>query len=93
MALSASVGRYVAGTDRRVTLVASSSWSHAFLIDKSWHITPDTAADRRLYDACVPRVTVRARTSTGPPVRASRTGATGASPRIVLTRAGSRPPR
>ena len=31
-------------------LVASSSWSHAFLTDKTWHITPDTEADQRLYD-------------------------------------------
>jgi hypothetical protein len=38
-------------TDRRVALVASSSWSHAFLNDKDWHLRPDTAADQVLYDA------------------------------------------
>jgi hypothetical protein len=38
-----------------VALVASSSWSHAFLTDKTWHITPDTAADRRLYQLFVDR--------------------------------------
>ncbi len=35
----------------RVALVASSSWSHAFLVDEAWHLRPDTAADRRLYAA------------------------------------------
>src|ERR1700735_2299087 len=40
-------------TDLRVALVASSSCSHAFLTDKTWHITPDTAADRRLYQLFV----------------------------------------
>ena len=43
----------MAQTDLRVALVASSSWSHAFLNDKDWHLRPDTAADRRLYDAFV----------------------------------------
>ncbi|MDT7619979.1 MAG: hypothetical protein QOF99_880, partial [Pseudonocardiales bacterium] len=50
-ALGASVARALAKTDRRVALVASSSWSHAFLNDKDWHLRPDTPADRRLYDA------------------------------------------
>jgi hypothetical protein len=36
-----------------VALTASSSWSHAFLNDKDWHLRPDTAADQRLYDAFV----------------------------------------
>jgi hypothetical protein len=34
-------------------MLPSSSWSHAFLNDKDWHLKPDTAADRRLYDAMV----------------------------------------
>jgi hypothetical protein len=38
---------------RRVAFVASSSWSHAFLNDKAWHLWPDTPADQRLYDALV----------------------------------------
>lgn len=38
---------------KRVAFVASSSWSHAFLNDKGWHLWPDTEADRRLYDALV----------------------------------------
>jgi hypothetical protein len=50
-ALGQAVGRSVRDSGRRVALVASSSWSHAFLNDKAWHISPDTTADRKLYDA------------------------------------------
>jgi hypothetical protein len=35
----------------RVALVASSSWSHAFLTDKHHQLYPDVEADRRLYEA------------------------------------------
>lgn len=52
-ALGAAVAESFADTDLRVALVASSSWSHAFLTDKTWHITPDTAADQHLYDLFV----------------------------------------
>jgi hypothetical protein len=51
--LGQAVGRSVRASDQRVALVASSSWSHAFLNDKDWHLRPDTDADRRLYDAMV----------------------------------------
>jgi Catalytic LigB subunit of aromatic ring-opening dioxygenase len=51
--LGAAVVRAYRDTDLRVALVASSSWSHAFLCDKTWHVRPDTDADRRLYDALV----------------------------------------
>jgi Catalytic LigB subunit of aromatic ring-opening dioxygenase len=50
-ALGAAVARAMSKTGERVVLVASSSWSHAFLNDKDWHLRPDTAADQRLYDA------------------------------------------
>ncbi len=49
-ALGRAVAQSFADTDLRVALIASSSWSHAFLVDKNWHITPDTDADLRLYD-------------------------------------------
>jgi hypothetical protein len=49
-ALGRAVAQSFADTDLRVALVASSSWSHAFLTDKTWHITPDSEADLRLYD-------------------------------------------
>lgn len=49
------VGRAVAqhfrDRDLRVAFVASSSWSHAFLADKLWHMRPDTEADLRIYKA------------------------------------------
>lgn len=46
-----AVGRAFKDRDLRVAFVASSSWSHAFLADKLWHIRPDTDADLKIYDA------------------------------------------
>jgi hypothetical protein len=54
-ALGRAVAKAFRDTDLRVALVASSSWSHAFLTDKTWHITPDTVADRRLYQLFINR--------------------------------------
>lgn len=51
--LGAAVVRAYRDTDLRIALVASSSWSHAFLCDRTWHLRPDTEADRLLYDAMV----------------------------------------
>lgn len=51
--LGRAIARSVRAGDKRVALVASSSWSHAFLNDKDWHLRPDTDADLRLYDAMV----------------------------------------
>ena len=51
--LGRAVARSAAAGDKRVALVASSSWSHAFLNDKDWHLRPDSESDRRLYDALV----------------------------------------
>ncbi len=65
MDLGAAVARTLAAGDTRVALVASSSWSHAFLVDKDWHLRPDTAADRRLYDAFVAGDTATWRAVTG----------------------------
>lgn len=48
-----AVGKSVRAAEGRVALVASSSWSHAFLYDKGWHLRPDTESDQRLYDALV----------------------------------------
>lgn len=48
-----AIGRAVRESGRRVALVASASWSHAFLNDKDWHVRPDMAADRQMYDALV----------------------------------------
>jgi Catalytic LigB subunit of aromatic ring-opening dioxygenase len=49
--LGRAVARAMSARDLRVGYVASSSWSHAFLNDKAWHIWPDAEADERLYKA------------------------------------------
>lgn len=52
-ALGRAIARRYKDRDLRVAFVASSSWSHAFLADRLWHIKPDTEADLELYDALV----------------------------------------
>lgn len=51
--VGATIGQVFAESPYRVALVASSSWSHAFICDKTWRMRPDTESDRRLYDAMV----------------------------------------
>ena len=53
MDLGATLVRAILGSPWRIGLVASSSWSHAFLCDRTWRLHPDTPADRRLYRAFV----------------------------------------
>ncbi len=53
MSMGAAVAEAARESDLRVALVASSSWSHAFLCDKTYRLRPDTAADHRLYEALV----------------------------------------
>jgi hypothetical protein len=53
MKLGASIGSYLSESPWRVAIVASSSWSHAFLCDKTSRLRPDTESDMRLYDALV----------------------------------------
>jgi hypothetical protein len=55
MQLGAITARVLRDSPWRVALVASSSWSHAFLCDHTWRLRPDTAADRRLYRAMLDR--------------------------------------
>ena len=47
----------------RVALLASSSWSHAFLADSTWRLRPDTSRDRSLYAAMLDRDYERWRTT------------------------------
>jgi hypothetical protein len=47
--LGRAVARHCAQSDLRVALCASSSWSHAFLVDQTWRLRPDTPSDRQLY--------------------------------------------
>jgi hypothetical protein len=51
MELGAATARALRDTDWRVALIASSSWSHAFLCDKTWRLHPDMDSDRRLFAA------------------------------------------
>jgi hypothetical protein len=49
--LGAAAARILADSPWRVALVASSSWSHAFLTRKNHLLYPDVEADRALYRA------------------------------------------
>jgi hypothetical protein len=49
--LGAATARIFAESPYRVALVASSSWSHAFLNVSNQFFSPDTDADLFLYDA------------------------------------------
>ena len=51
--LGAACARILHSSPWRVAVVASSSWSHAFLVDKTYRLQPDVAADRALYAALV----------------------------------------
>jgi hypothetical protein len=48
--LGAATARILRDSPYRVALLASSGWSHAFLVAKHHFLYPDTAADRRMYD-------------------------------------------
>jgi len=50
MEVGAKVARVLRDSPYRVALVASSSWSHAFLTAKNNYLWPDVLADRALYD-------------------------------------------
>jgi hypothetical protein len=49
--LGRAAARVLKASPYRIALVASSSWSHAFLCEKTKHLWPDVDADRTLYDA------------------------------------------
>ncbi len=51
--LGAAIGRILRDSPWRVAVMASSSWSHAFLVDKTYRMQPDLEADRYLYDRMV----------------------------------------
>ncbi|HEY8217927.1 MAG TPA: extradiol ring-cleavage dioxygenase [Acidimicrobiia bacterium] len=55
MMLGAALARAAVAGSWRLALVASSSWSHAFLCDHTARLHPDTPADERLYRALVAR--------------------------------------
>ena len=49
--LGAATARVLLQSPYCVALIASSSWSHAFLHDKAWRLYPDIESDRSLYAA------------------------------------------
>jgi hypothetical protein len=49
--LGAAAAKVLSASDWRVVVMASSSWSHAFLTPKNYYLYPDIPADRGLYDA------------------------------------------
>ncbi|MFT7648060.1 MAG: hypothetical protein ACI8Y4_002810 [Candidatus Poriferisodalaceae bacterium] len=53
MDMGSAVARILRESPWRVSIIASSSWSHAFLVDHLWRLRPDTDADRELYSAMV----------------------------------------
>ena len=53
MEVGAAVARVLKQGVGRIALIASSSWSHAFLTPKHQFVYPDVESDRRMYDALV----------------------------------------
>src|SRR5499427_3426113 len=51
MEVGAAVAEVLAASPYRVALIASSSWSHAFLSPKNGYLWPDHEGDRLLFDA------------------------------------------
>lgn len=49
--VGAAVARALAKSPWRVALIASSSWSHGFLVRKNARLFPDVDADKRYYEA------------------------------------------
>jgi hypothetical protein len=49
----AAVARVCVESPYRVALVASSSWSHSFLVDSTFRLFPDSASDEHMYEALV----------------------------------------
>lgn len=53
MSVGAAVVDSLRDTDLKVALVASASWSHAFLVDKTWRLHPTVDVDRGIFDLMV----------------------------------------
>jgi len=48
--LGAATARILAESPYRVAILASSGWSHAFLVGKNHYLWPDTPSDRTMYE-------------------------------------------
>lgn len=55
MEMGAATARILRESPWRVAIIASSSWSHAFLCDRTSRLYPDTPSDRILYQALIDR--------------------------------------
>lgn len=53
LALGRAVAHSILAGDARVAVIASSSWSHAFLHDRAWRLHPDVESDRAYYRSLV----------------------------------------
>lgn len=51
--LGAEMARYFRDSPYRVAMIASSSWSHAFLCDKTHRMMPDVDFDKQMYSALI----------------------------------------
>jgi hypothetical protein len=49
--LGAAIAAVVSQSDLRIALIASSSWSHAFLTRKNWYLYPDSDSDATMFEA------------------------------------------
>ena len=49
--VGAAIARALTRSPWRVAVIASSSWSHGFLVRKNWRLFPDVDADKRFYEA------------------------------------------
>lgn len=49
--VGATIGRALQASPWRVAIIASSSWSHSFLVKKNGLMFPDVESDRRYYEA------------------------------------------
>lgn len=49
--VGAAIARALQRSPWRVAVIASSSWSHSFLVQKNARLFPDVEADRRYYEA------------------------------------------
>lgn len=49
MDLGAAAARVLRNSEKRVAIIASSSWSHAFMSDSTWRVRPNTTRDAAMY--------------------------------------------
>jgi hypothetical protein len=53
MEVGAAAVRVLKQSPWRVAVIASSSWSHAFLVPKNYFVHPDVEGDKKMYEALI----------------------------------------